>query len=234
MWSLPKKPPTIAWRFRRGALPVAAALALLLLPGCIFLRLSRALDDFRTPRAAVVFAKDKEGWEGRVQNPIALLSDVEYVLGIKTEKVAEGHYRYEFSKSGPADRQPWNADLYVDAEGRITAVRLPPRLHEVLGEDFLYAFIRALGRSSVAVSEKTLRLEMAEELEFSKLFELMGAASEKQEDRSVYRFNQGGLSYVVQAWGTVKVEKMIIDVEPYHLVIAFGVQEPPPRRERQE
>lgn len=194
---------------RKGLVALGfVALILMLCQGCVYLRLSRAIAQLKEPEDYVRFEESAQGWVGTLNEPVVLLGDLYVLLSSSPKEIKPGIYEYTFSKTGTDDRLPWGVHLWTDTKGRISAFRLPKRLGDILGLDFIREGLKALGYSSTSITRKTLYMEVKHSLSREAIDELMGLPLRQENGQLFYRFSQPGGHLDVTVWADENVQRI--------------------------
>lgn len=143
------------------------------------------------PHQYIDFQYEDGRLKGDVLQPVALLSDIETIMGQKATHVKEKHYTFKFTKEVKKDRNPWFIHLWVNKKNQIVGFQFPRKLGKVFGKEVLINAIRAVGYAEVSIRKKTVYLKMKDTISRKQVIELMGASTSVDKDILKYHYKNG-------------------------------------------
>lgn len=165
-----------------------AIIALGILTGCVFLRLSRVLVQMKEPSRYLVVSSSNNFYEAKLVRPVFYISDIEYLLGKKLNyNRNKGNYYLEYSKKDLKDRKPWRILFWEDKHKKMIQFRLPNKLTEVIGNEIIQRGIAAVGHAEVSISNRTVYMKMKANITLEQTISLMGEPVKKI--KSKYHFD---------------------------------------------
>ncbi|MBF0196366.1 MAG: hypothetical protein HQL32_01580 [Planctomycetes bacterium] len=175
----------------------------------------------KEPRENLLILEEKPAFKAQFKQPIALLSDLELILGRKAQRNEDQGYSFIFQKEKISDRLPWQFNVWVDKQNRVTSFRFPKRLTKILGNHVLLDGIRAVGYCEVSINKKTLYLEMKERVSREQMLELLGAPQKQKENHYNFDFISGESKLLIEIKCDHDIEWLRMSCNNYSLDLSF-------------
>ncbi len=191
------------------------------LSGCVYLRLSKAVAQFKYPEQAISSRELNGNLRCSLSEPIVLVTDLNVLLGMTASKIGENSYEYSFNKSGPQDRHPWKFQIWSNKQDIIEEFELPPRVYEIFGKELIIEGIRALGWGEVSLRKRTYFLNIKFKADMPSFIKLMGEPQARDGDIMIYQFESDGSNFEIKVWGKELLQKLVLRSQNLFLESTF-------------